>query len=60
MLERGEESEAERRAWGITAVPESAMQGGGIRRCSSSNLSDWSDFSREKRKETREGVSGYL
>jgi hypothetical protein len=59
ILER-EESEAERRARGITAVPELVMQGGGVRRCSSSNSSDWSDLSREKRKEAREGISGYL
>jgi hypothetical protein len=58
--ERGEESEAERSARGITVVPESVMQGGGVRRCSSSNSSDWSDLSREKRKEARVGVSGYL
>jgi hypothetical protein len=43
--ERGEESKAERRARGITVVPESVMQGGGVRRCSSSNSSDWSDLS---------------
>jgi hypothetical protein len=60
IIERGEESEAERRSQGITAVPESVMQGGSVRRCSSSNSSDWSDLSQEKRKEAREGVSGYL
>jgi hypothetical protein len=58
--ERGEESEAERRAWGIMAVPESVMQGDGVRSCSSSNSSDRSDLLREKRKEAREGISGYL
>jgi hypothetical protein len=53
--QRGEKSQGQRGGLRASRWPESETQGGGVRRLSSSNSSDWSGLLREKRKRRGRG-----